>query len=127
MDETPCCLDMHTETTIDFSGNKHIEIINSGRENYRITIILSICGNGLKLPPFIIIKWEVGKTIEKNLQNIYYVKNKEVFIHCQKNGWCTSEIFILWIKEIFIPYQESIGEKCLLILDKALSHISTED
>lgn len=119
MDETPCCLDMNMETTIDFSGNKHIEIINSGRHNYSITIILSICNNGLKLPPFIIIKGKAGKTIEKNSQNIFYVKKKEVFIHCQKNGWGTPEIFTLWIKEIFIPYQESIGEKCLLILDKA--------
>mgnify|MGYP002624865936 CR=1 FL=1 len=38
----------------------------------------------------------------------------------------TTEIFIFWIKEIFIPYQESIREKYLLILDKASSHISTE-
>ena len=37
-----------------------------------------------------------------------------------------TEIFTLWIKEIFIPYQETIGEKCLLILDKAISHISRE-
>ena len=66
MDETPCCLDIYRETIIDFSGNKHIEI-NSGIENYSITIILSICGYVLKLPPFIIIKGEVGKTIEKNL------------------------------------------------------------
>ena len=67
MDETPCCLNMNMETTIDFSGTKHIKIINSGRDNYRITIILSICGNNLKLPPFIIIKGETGKTIEQNL------------------------------------------------------------
>ena len=29
IDETPCCLDMNMDTTIDFIGNKHIEIINS--------------------------------------------------------------------------------------------------
>lgn len=68
MDETPCWLDMNMDTTIDFLGNKHIEIINS--ENYHITIILSICGNGLKLPPFIIIKGGTGKIIEKHLKNI---------------------------------------------------------
>lgn len=53
---------MNTETTIEFSGNKHIEIINSGRNNYLISIILSICRNYLKLPPFIIIKGKKGKT-----------------------------------------------------------------
>lgn len=40
MDETPCYLDMNMDTTIDFQGSKNIEIINSGRNNYRISIIL---------------------------------------------------------------------------------------
>ena len=82
MDETPCYLDMSFGNTIDFIGNKNIEIISSGREKYRISVILSIAGDGTKLPPLIIFKGEEGKTIEKNLSNIYYAKNKKVFVHC---------------------------------------------
>ena len=44
MDETPCYLDMNFLTTIDFTGNKNIETISSGREKYRILIKLSITG-----------------------------------------------------------------------------------
>ena len=93
MDETPCYLDMNMDITIDFQGNKNIEIINSGRNNYRISFILEFSGEGSKLPPLVIIKGEQGKTIEKNLNQIYYVKNKDIFVICQPQGWCISEIF----------------------------------
>ena len=45
-------------------------------------------------------------------------------MHCQREGWCTSEIFVYWINEIFLPYENEISEKCLLIMDNASSHIS---
>ena len=61
MDETPCSLEMGFETTIDFKGKKNIELISSGRESYRISIILSVVGIGYKLPPLLIIKGEPGK------------------------------------------------------------------
>ena len=40
------------------------------------------------------------------------------------DGWCTSEIFAFWIKEILLRYKEEISEKCLLIMDNEPSHIS---
>lgn len=126
MDETPCYLDMNYETTIDFRGQKNIEIQTSGRENYRISVLLSITGNGDKLPPLIIVKGEEGKYIEKNLNTLYFVKNKSIFVRSQKSGWCTSELFATYIKEIFLPYQKNLGEKCLLIMDQASSHVSNE-
>ena len=49
-----------------------------------------------------------------------------IFIHCQSNGWYTSEVFELWINEVFLPYQNNIGEKCLLVFDQASSRISLE-
>lgn len=60
------------------------------------------------------------------MNNIYYVKNKDIFVRCQPQGWCTSEIFEYWVKEIFFPYQSFIKEKCLLILDKASAHVSSD-
>ena len=49
-----------------------------------------------------------------------------MYVHCQKEGWCTSHIFTYWIKEVYIPYQKSISEKCLLILDNAIAHNSKD-
>lgn len=68
MDEIPCYLYMNMDTKIDFQGNKNIEIINSGRNNYRISIILEVSGDGHKLPTLVIIKREEGKTIKKSEQ-----------------------------------------------------------
>ena len=75
---------------------------------------------------FLIIKGEQGKSIEKQMNDLYYVKNKEMFIHCQSQGWCNTELFCMWIKEVFIPYEKQIAEKCLLISDKASFHVSDE-
>ena len=58
------------------------------------------------------------------LKNLEYVVNKKIFICCQENGWCTEDIFAEWIKNIFIPYQNSINDKCLLLFDMASSYIS---
>ena len=103
-----------------------MEILSSGREHYRIFILLSIVANGTKLPPFIIIKGENGKSIEKELRILPYMRNGNVYIYCQPQGWCTSSLFQEWIKLVFLPYEKEYGEKCLLIIDKALGHISKD-
>ena len=47
-----------------------------------------------------------------------------MFIYCQNNAWWDKFLFNEWIKNIFIPYQKSLSEKCLLIINKASSHSS---
>ena len=105
---------MGFDTTIDFKGKKEIEIETFGREHYRITIILTIAGDGSKLPPLVIVKGEEGKIIENKLRKLDYGKNKKLQVYCQKEGWCTNYIFIGWINLVFIPYQNSIQEICLV-------------
>ena len=68
MDETPVYLDMFSDTTIDFVGAENVSIVTTGREKYRLTVLLSICANGWKLPPLIVAKGESGKTIENKLR-----------------------------------------------------------
>ena len=46
MDETPRFLDMYFDTTIDFVGNRHVEIESMGKEKYRISVILGITDDG---------------------------------------------------------------------------------
>ena len=54
MNETPCYLDVNMDNMINFQDNKNIEIFNSGRNNYRISFILAVSGDGHKLPPLVI-------------------------------------------------------------------------
>ena len=80
MEEKACFLEMNTDTTIDFVGKKSIEIITKGSDKYRISVLLSVTGNGQKLPALVIVKGQEDKTIEKKLNTLYYVKNSELFI-----------------------------------------------
>ena len=70
MDETGLFLEMGFNTTIDFRGNKHIDIETKGNDQYRITVMLSAAGDGTKLAPLIIQKGEPGKTVETNLRKL---------------------------------------------------------
>ena len=106
MDETPCSLEMGLETTFDFKGKKNIDILTSGRESYRISIILSVVGIGYKLPPLLIIKVEPGKSIEKELRTLPYERDKKIFIYCQQDAWCTTSIFKEWVNVVFKPYEK---------------------
>ena len=60
-----------------------------------INIELSVVGDGTKLSPMIILKGEPGVTIEKNMNKLNFVKNKDMFIFCQKNALCEKVLFML--------------------------------
>lgn len=70
MDETPCYLEMGFDTTLEFTGKKNVDILSSGLNRYRVSVILAVVGSGFKLPPLKILKGEPGKTIEKELRGL---------------------------------------------------------
>ena len=47
-------------------------------------------------------------------------------IYCQNNSWFNKYILGEWIKQIYKPYEKSIGDKCLLIIDKLSTHTSDD-
>ena len=124
MDETPVYLDMFSDTTIDFIGAENDSIVTTGREKYRLTVLLSICANGWKLPPLVVVKGESGKTIENKLRKLDFCQKEQIFVYTQKSGWCTNEIMEEWIKKVYSPYSKWCKEKVLLIIDQAPSHVS---
>ena len=127
VDETPIYMDMTYNKTIEKKGAKNIEIITTGGEKIRISAILSISGDGKKLPPVLIFKAKPGGKLAKKLNAIEIVKQKKIFVYCQANAWCDYRIFKDWLKYIFIPYQNcNVKKTCLLILDKAPSHCGEE-
>jgi hypothetical protein len=87
MDETPVYLDMFSDTTIDFVGAENVSIVTTGREKYRLTVLLSICANGWKLPPLVVVKGESGKTNENKLRKLDFVrKSKSLFTLKNQDG-----------------------------------------
>jgi len=121
-DETPVFFDTPFDTTLDIKGKKEIKIQTSSYEKERLSVVLSWAANGERLPPLIIFKGILGKRIEKDLSKNELVKTKRLYAFCQQNAWCTCDICKIWIKEIYLKYQNKIKSKCLLFLNWAPSH-----
>ena len=78
---------MNSETTIEFTGKKNVEILTSGPEKYRVSVILAVTGDGYKLSPLVIFKGEEGKSIEINFQNFHlYIIAKCMYTVKKKDG-----------------------------------------
>ena len=122
IDETPIFYDSPFSNTLDKKGVKEVEIVTSGAEKDRVSLLLSVAADGTKLPPMIIFKGVPGAKIEKELNSLPLVKNKKIYVCCQQNSWCTYTIFNKWLKEVYKIYEINNGYKCLLILDHAPSH-----
>ena len=105
MDETPIFFDSPFSSTIDKKGAKQIEIVTSGAEKDRVSLFLAVAANGNRLPPLIIFKGVPGAKIEKELNKLQLVKDKKIFVLCQKNSWCTQELFIKRLKLVYRPYE----------------------
>ena len=89
MDETAIFLEMGFNTTIDFRGNKNIDIDTTGKDNFKLTVLLTVCVDWTILVPLIILKGEPGKTIEINMRKLSFVMNNNMYIYCQKK-------FMVW-------------------------------
>jgi len=60
------------------------------------SVILSICDNGDKLPPYIISKGAKNRRINKKFLKTELVKNNKCYIICKCNSWFNKEIMKDW-------------------------------
>ena len=125
-DEIPLYLEMFDTCTIDIKGHKEIIINTKNNEEKRITVLLTICGDGSKLSPFIIFKGKKDKNIDEELKDNKYVSQGKIYAYTQENSWLDKDLFLKWYNKVFLNYEKLIGKSCLLILDKAPSHIDVE-
>ena len=86
----------------------------------RITVLLTITGDGKFLPPFIIFKGEKQNKLYKNIQNYEEIKNKKIIATTQNNAWIDTDTFKEYINKVFVPYNQH--DKKLLIMDKFTTH-----
>lgn len=54
--------------------------------------MLSICSNGEKLKPFIILKGAKNGLIYKNLLKLSEVKNNKYIVVCNETAWASKDI-----------------------------------
>ena len=101
MDETPIYFANVMNKTIAPIGERSISIKIHGGEQVRITLMLTICANGNKLPPLIVFKGTKDAKNEEKLKRYIKSKNKRVLAFCQENSWADKEIFYKWLENIF--------------------------
>ena len=61
---------MYQKKIVEKIGNKTVTIKTFGTEKSRISLILCVLSNGLKLPPMIVFKGKTDGTLIKKLENI---------------------------------------------------------
>ena len=126
MDETPLFFNMVPNKTITQKGDKSVVIRTQNQEKLRITCILSICGGGVKFPPYIIFKSKAKNTkiFDKWKDNII-LKIKKIFINFNSNAWTTTEIIFDRIDKVYNTFinKDKLVGNALLIVNKASSHI----
>ena len=111
IDETGIYYDSQVNYTLDIKGTKRVEIISTGREHQRITVVLGIdLLNNINVKPFIILK---GKT-KRSLKDINI--NDDYNLSFQKNAWCTEDQFINFLSNF------PKDKKILLLLDNFKGH-----
>lgn len=78
MDETPIYFESVMKKTIAPIGERSVSIKTHGGENVRITLMLTICANGTKLPLLFVFKGTKDAKKEEKLKRYIRSKNKRV-------------------------------------------------
>ena len=123
MDETPIYFEMFSKTSVAKIGERSVNVKTFGSDRNRISLILCISANGLKLPPLIIFKGQLNGRIESLLSKNNYVKNKKIYALCQPISWADKNIFLFWLQNVFFNNKHISNDiKKILILDRVTSH-----
>jgi hypothetical protein len=99
LDEVPIWFDSSHRLVIDEKGVKRARIRSNGRDKLRMTLILTVCGDGTKLNPLLIFK-SLGahKKVKKKLKRLY--AGKMLFATAPK-AYSNRHIFLNYLKKLF--------------------------
>jgi hypothetical protein len=56
MDETPFWIDSIPKTTLEVAGTQQIDIVTTGHEKERMSIVITCTASGVMLPSLVILK-----------------------------------------------------------------------
>ena len=123
VDETAIYYENIYNTTINKIGEKSVIVRTFGKDKLRITAVLCILANGIKLPPLLIFRGKTGGPKEKSLQSNIHCINKKIFIKCQPNAWTDHFLFSYWLNNIwFSANNYRYITNTILIMDRATTH-----
>ena len=120
VDETCYCLTGKVGKVLMKKGTKSPQVIIGGLGRENVTVQTCISGNGRLLPPYVLYS---GKRLMSNHTNDGPAGTKYAVA---QNGFMTTEAFINWFRNLFIPELPCQRSSVLLILNGHTSHVSFE-
>ncbi|RLO10571.1 hypothetical protein DYB28_010518 [Aphanomyces astaci] len=118
-DETGMYYDMCPNTIWAIRGGGSYDA-NSERHSYRMTALLTVRGDGKKLPILFIIRGEPGGDIETNEFPDY---PPEHFYAMQKKAWMNGIVWKYFLRDVLKP---DIENPSVLLVENFDSHVSEE-
>ena len=116
MDEVPIVFDSPPRKILARKGQKFVVSTTTGSIKKRVTVVLSCCADGTKLPPMVIFK---GKS-KRSLNGIIPPFISKIVITHQENAWSTLQLTDLWVETVWKPFENE--NKSLLIWDEFEGH-----
>ena len=120
MDETACWFDCVSDSTVEKTGAKDVQLKTTGHEKQRYTVILAARADGTKELPCVVFKGK-GKRVEPELKNMTGIR-----IYFSDNGWMNSDLTERWLQETFAAgalFASQSGSRQLLVWDAYRCHV----
>jgi DDE superfamily endonuclease len=117
MDQTNIMFEPKFGRTVSKKGVRSVPSKDSGSNQRRCTVCITVAADGTVLPPFFIFKGVPGKSIEKELSK------KNVHGCAQIKGWFDEEVGAKWVEQILQPYLDGVGTDSVIMLDHHTCHV----
>ena len=96
MDETTVWNDMVSNTTVEKTGSKEVNMKSTGHDKVRVSVCLTGKADGTRLKPFIVFKG--AKRENKALRDKF---NRKCAVASSANRWMNEDLTLRWCNEIF--------------------------
>lgn len=117
-DQTPVYFDMASNTTMSAKGAREVNLLTTGNEKLRFTVMLSCLADGTKLRPYVVFK---RKTIPKE------VFPGGVVVRANEKGYMTEDMVVEWYRLVWLMRPGASlrkGIPNLLVLDSFRGHLT---
>ena len=115
-DESGVSICPKTKKVISMTGTKHVYSVTSGSRQ-QVTVLACISAIGHYLPPLLIFPF--SRDPRFNAMEGF----EEAFFQRTPNGWITEEVFLSFLKDIFLPFLQG-KRPVVLFVDGYSSHHS---
>ncbi len=115
-DETPVYFDMVNPKTLDFIGSKTIDLITTGHEKTRFTVLLTIAADGFCLPAYVVFKGF------KKVPKCPVPDN--VIVNVNESGTMDRRLMIDYLRQVVFRYL--YGRSGGLVMDSFRAHFVEE-